>query len=413
MSRHGEQRVGGRLDPHHPRPVAPGRASSRPRGGQVGGAPREPRRRRAPGRRAGTCRRRRRRGTTTWSPGRSSGAGRRPRRPCRSRTRRPCRAPSSDARQVSSARRVGFPARRVLEAAGARRRPSWANVVARVIGVTTAPRDRVGRLAGVDRPGLESVGHRSARCPRRPRNCEHVLAGRGPRRDGRRRGRAPTAPASRRSTTSLTVSPIPTIGIAGSITSPTGRSRTDGSRNTLSISSSSLSVPDTSLAASGGSVVTLTTSWLTLRSRIEREAPAGRLVGVESTRSGIVRCAGVACAARTSPAVGPASIEEAEARHPLVVEDLRQVAAPGIREEHDDEVVAPEVGADDERGVHRGAARPADEQPFFSGDAARRGERLRVAHHDGAVDERRVVGRSARSPRRRPPTRYGRPCPPE
>ena len=65
---------------------------------------------------------------------------------------------------------------------------------------------------------------------------------------------------SRRATTSETVSPIPTIGSAGSMTSPTGRSSTEGSWNAFSISGSSLTVPEISFAASGCSVVAVSPS---------------------------------------------------------------------------------------------------------------------------------------------------------
>ncbi len=84
--------------------------------------------------------------------------------------------------------------------------------------------------------------------------------------------------------------------------------------------------------------------------------------------------------------------QEAEADHPAVVEDLRQVVATGVGEQHDDHRVGTELAADHERGVHRGAARPADEDALLARHAPRCRERLRVGDHHRAVDRRRVEG---------------------
>ena len=50
-----------------------------------------------------------------------------------------------------------------------------------------------------------------------------------------------------------------------------------------------------------------------------------------------------------------------------------------------------ELAADDECGVDRRTARPADEQAFLTRDPPRRGEGLGVGDHDRAVDDGRVV----------------------
>ena len=84
--------------------------------------------------------------------------------------------------------------------------------------------------------------------------------------------------------------------------------------------------------------------------------------------------------------------DEAEVHHPGVVVDLRQVATAGVRQQDDDQVLRSQLGPHDERRVHSRPARPADEQAFLAGHAARGGEGLRVGDHDRPVDERRVEG---------------------
>jgi hypothetical protein len=100
---------------------------------------------------------------------------------------------------------------------------------------------------------------------------------------------------------SVTDSPIPNMGGAGSMRSPTARSSTDGSRNALSISGNSDTAPETSLAASGCSVVVATTSCETPSVRICANASRADVSAVITTRSGIES----SLAASTSPAVGP------------------------------------------------------------------------------------------------------------
>ena len=156
------------------------------------------------------------------------------------------------------------------------------------------------------------------------------------------------------------------------MTSATGRSRTAGSRKARSMSESSSSVPLTSFAASGGSLLTLTTTCETPSERISPHAARAGLVRRDEHEVG-----DRAVLAREHVARARAvAADEAEVHHPVVVEDLRQVAAAGVGEQHDDDRLGTELPADDERGVHRGAARPADEQALLAGDPARRVERL-------------------------------------
>ena len=130
---------------------------------------------RAPGRSAGTCRRRRR-CRARRDRRAPAGAGRCPRRPGPTRRRSPWAAPSSEATHASSAARVGLP-ERAYSKPWCSPTASWANVVDSVIGVTTAPRRGVGRLAGVDGPGLE------ARALARPRRCSPIAGARRDRND--------------------------------------------------------------------------------------------------------------------------------------------------------------------------------------------------------------------------------------
>ena len=96
--------------------------------------------------------------------------------------------------------------------------------------------------------------------------------------------------------------------------------------------------------------------------------------------------------ASTSPTVCPLAAQEAEVGHPLVVVELRQVAAAGVGDEHDDDGVGTELAADLERRPHRGAARAADEDALLARHPAGGEERVAVADLDDPVDDRRVVG---------------------
>ena len=107
--------------------------------------------------------------------------------------------------------------------------------------------------------------------------------------------------------------------------------------------------------------------------------------------------------------VGP---QEAHVEHPRVGVDLREVAAARIGDQHDDDVVGTGIARDGERRVHRGSARPADQQALVARDAPGGEERVGVADLDDPVDDRgsNVVGQKS-SPM--PSVRYGRPVPPE
>ena len=195
-------------------------------------------------------------------------------------------------------------------------------------------------------------------------------------------------PCSRHATTRGTGSPTPIIGIGGVMTSAIGRSSTPSSRNVRSISSSSRSVPTTSLAASGNSLVTLTTTWETPVSCITRDRVAHLLLGEhehEVGKTGTLRGRDVA---------GDETLaaQEAHVEHPLVVEDLREVAATGVGQQHHHDRVGAERARDLEGRAHGRAARPADEETLFVRDPARHQERIGVADFHDAVDDAAVEG---------------------
>jgi hypothetical protein len=77
--------------------------------------------------------------------------------------------------------------------------------------------------------------------------------------------------------------------------------------------------------------------------------------------------------------------------HPVLVEHPGQVAPARVGDQHHHQVVGPEVAPDLEGGGHRGAARPADEQPLLAGDAPRHEEAVLVGDGHHAVDQRGVV----------------------
>ena len=87
-----------------------------------------------------------------------------------------------------------------------------------------------------------------------------------------------------------------------------------------------------------------------------------------------------------------ARAHEAEVGHPLVVEDPREVAAAGVGDEHDDDVVFGRLVRDAHGGSDGGAARPTDEETLLARDSAGHQERRLVADRDDPVDDRRVVG---------------------
>ncbi len=84
--------------------------------------------------------------------------------------------------------------------------------------------------------------------------------------------------------------------------------------------------------------------------------------------------------------------EEAVVGHPLVVEDLAQVAAASVGQQHHDDVIRLGIPGDLERGDHGHAAGAASQQRFLAGEASRHQERVRVADRDDLVADALVVG---------------------
>src|SRR5581483_7277385 len=105
---------------------------------------------------------------------------------------------------------------------------------------------RVGRLPGVDGPGLEAAARPSGTGPHRPvRKASRSVRVRIP--TGCPASSTSTAVAeSRAPTTTSTASPSPTLGSGGDMTSATGQSSTAGSENARAISSRSATLPATS-----------------------------------------------------------------------------------------------------------------------------------------------------------------------
>src|SRR5262245_31358678 len=89
-------------------------------------------------------------------------------------------------------------------------------------------------------------------------------------------------------------------------------------------------------------------------------------------------------------------------------EEAAEVVAPRVGAEGDDARVLRKRGGDAERGGDGGAARAADEEPFFSGETLGRRERLAVEDLHDLVDRRAaellggLEGRDALDRRRLP-----------
>ena len=155
--------------------------------------------------------------------------------------------------------------------------------------------------------------------------------------------------------------PTPIVGSFGPMTFSTGVSSMEASRNAASISASSSTAPDTSAAANGGSFLhtgSCDTPWACIWSMASR----ARVVGVDVDEGRDLVAAGVEHGADAQVALA----EEAEAGQPVVVEDPRQVAAAGVGDEHDDEVVGAELLAQLHGGGHGQAARAADEDALLA-----------------------------------------------
>ena len=89
--------------------------------------------------------------------------------------------------------------------------------------------------------------------------------------------------------------------------------------------------------------------------------------------------------------------------HPVVVEELREVRAAAVREEHEHARVRAEPLRDLDRGPRRRAGRSADEQALLAREPARGEERVAVGDAHPFVDDLRVqrAGQGpCRSPRR-------------
>lgn len=79
-------------------------------------------------------------------------------------------------------------------------------------------------------------------------------------------------------------------------------------------------------------------------------------------------------------------------RHPLVVEDLGQVAAATVGKEHDNKCVGAFALGDFECRDDSHAARSTDQQAFFTGETTRHLEGVRIRHSDDLVRDGRIVG---------------------
>ncbi len=95
---------------------------------------------------------------------------------------------------------------------------------------------------------------------------------------------------------------------------------------------------------------------------------------------------------RADPGGGAGVLQEAVVRHPLVVEDLAEVAAAAVGEQHHDDVVGPEALRDLQGPDDRHAAGAADEQALLLGEAAGHLEGVLVGHGDDLVGHVPVVG---------------------
>ena len=118
---------------------------------------------------------------------------------------------------------------------------------------------------------------------------------------------------------------------------------------------------------------------------------------------------------RTSPTrVRCLGGEEAVIGHPLVVENLAEVAAAPVGQQHNDDIVRRGGLGDAERGDDGDATGTAGQQRFLAGQASRHQERVGVTDRDDLVADALVIG-LWRCPRRHPrrgrgdPSRRSRP----
>ena len=114
-------------------------------------------------------------------------------------------------------------------------------------------------------------------------------------------------------------------------------------------------------------------------------------------------------AAPRRPSRRAVDVEEAVVGHPLVVEDLAQVAAAAVGQQHDHDVVLGQLLGRPQRGDDGHAAGAADQQALLAGQPPGHREGVGVGDRDDLVGDRRGRRWPARSPRRRPrPGRAGR-----
>ena len=377
MSTMPQRRVGRRLDPHER--VSAGQPSARRR--RIGEVDRASTR--WPARRWTLSIRRNvppyaSSASTTWSPGPSSAQDRVLGGQAAGERRARARAPSSvgQARLERSAGRVAAAAvlvtRVLADRAPGRTSSTGVIGVHHRAGAPGRAPDRRGWPGS--RTRAPTVGaRRHGRRPPRPARGTPSTSDRVSTPIGRPPSSTSTAGAvSSSSTASSTGSPMPTVGSGGLITSldrPVEHRRV--AEREVHERELARPRPITSAAASGGSPCA-TGTCDTPCSRIVEHRVADGLVGVDvHERRDVARPA----PSSTSATRALRRAEEAEVGHPLVVVDLRQVAAARVGEQHDDERRrARSSRPTSSAAAHRGAARAADQQALLARDpAGRRG----------------------------------------
>ena len=169
--------------------------------------------------------------------------------------------------------------------------------------------------------------------------------------------------------------------------------------------------PTTSPAVTGGSALT-TGIWETAYSR--RMSMASRTVSYGWTCTSVGTSAALAAQdVADRHAAGRVVLDEAVVGHPVVVEDLAEVAATAVGQQHDHDVVGGQPLGDPQRRDDRHAAGAADEQALLAGQPPGHEERVAVGHGDDLVGDRRGRTPTGQKSSPTPSTRYGRPVPPE
>ena len=218
------------------------------------------------------------------------------------------------------------------------------------------------------RKGLsdEAVSRRGSRAGRR--GSARRPACRRRRRGSRRVARAPCGHAD-------TGDPAPTSGRPGSMCFSTASARCACPVKSASSRARSLTEPATSPDITGGSALTTGICETPYSRRI---CTASRIVspGWVCTRAGMSPDLRVQHVADRRLGV---VAEEAVGVHPLVVEDLRHVAATRVGQQHDDDGVLGQVLGGAQGGDDGHAARATDEQALLAGEAAGHLEGVGVA----------------------------------